>query len=46
MVERKADDIEKSEINELTKKIVLETEKKQKNKLKSKEKGTKILRKL
>ena len=50
MVERKADDIEieiaKSEIKELTKKIVLETEKKQRNKLKSKEKGTKILRKL
>ena len=49
MLERKADDIEieiaKAEIKELTEKINLEPVKKQKNKLKIKEKGTKILRK-
>ena len=49
MLERKADDIEieiaKAEIKELTEKINLEPVKKQKNKLKIKEKGTKLLRK-
>lgn len=49
MLERKADDIEieiaKAEIKELTEKINLEPVKKQKNKLKIKEKGSKILRK-
>lgn len=49
MLERKADDIEieiaKAEIKELTEKINPEPVKKQKNKLKIKEKGTKILRK-
>ena len=49
MISRKAEDIEieiaKAEIKELTEKIKLEAVKKQKNKLKSKEKGTKLLRK-
>lgn len=49
MFSRKAEDIEieitKAEIKELAEKIKLETVKKQKNKLKSKEKGTKLLRK-
>ena len=49
MISRKAEDIEieiaKAEIKELTEKINLEPVKKQKNKLKIKEKGSKILRK-
>lgn len=49
MISRKAEDIEieiaKAEIKELTEKINLEPVKKQKNKLKIKEKGTKLLRK-
>lgn len=49
MFSRKAEDIEieiaKAEIKKLAEKIKLETVKKQKNKLKSKEKGTKLLRK-
>lgn len=49
MISRKAEDIEieiaKAEIKELTEKINLEPVKKQKNRLKIKEKGTKLLRK-